>query len=682
MARLDKKTPRDFQAETSSRRPDADYVVGIDTGGTYTDGVLLDYGTRSVLASAKTLTTYGDLTLGIISVLQELQIESPHKVKLVGISSTLATNSIAEGNIKPVGLALIGYDQELLKSYGLEAKFATGRFAYFQGGHNAQGEEKAPLDLEGLSAWARENSSKMEALAISSYFSPLNPEHEEQALEALREITDIPVVLGHQLSTQLDSVKRATTASLNASLVAVMHEFIQAVKKSLKDLGFKAPLMIVKGDGSLMPYTEAAQKPVETVLSGPAASTIGGRFLSGRNNALVIDVGGTTTDMALIEEGNIAVTDQGARVGDIETAVQAARIRTVCLGCDSRVSIPSPKEFQVGPNRVVPLSRLAANHPQVADELQQIEKTRRTGRSLEDIEYLFLARDQEYLQQQDLQPKHRALLDLLQEAPLSIQYVLQQMQVNHQVQLGLEELLQKGHIGLAALTPTDLLHFKGELDIGHSQAATQALRFICKVHGLKAGELADQILEHIVSRMTEEAVIFLTRQNEPNLPEELDGAWSRWFYQQALGASNPHISVTIAGRFPIIGIGAPAEIFVRKVAAKLHSRFELPAYPHVANAVGAVAGSVVVDKEALVFVQETDEERAFIVQFEKQKRSFQELQEALDYARHKAGRAAREAAEEAGAEQPQLQIKQKTEGALQRIKARAIGNPRLAEQFG
>jgi N-methylhydantoinase A/oxoprolinase/acetone carboxylase beta subunit len=682
MARLDKKTSKDFRAEALNGRPDADYVVGIDTGGTYTDGVLLDYNTRRVLASAKTLTTYGDLTQGIVSVLQELHIDSPQQVKLVGISSTLATNSIAEGNIKPVGLALIGYDQELLKSYGLEDKFATGRFAYFQGGHNAQGEEKAPLDLEGLTAWVRENSPKMEALAISSYFSPLNPEHEEQALQALREVTDIPVVLGHQLSTQLDSVKRATTASLNASLVAVMHEFIQAVKKSLKDLGFKAPLMIVKGDGSLMPYTEAARKPVETVLSGPAASTIGGRFLSGRNNALVIDVGGTTTDMALIEEGNIAVTDQGARVGDIETAVQAARIRTVCLGCDSRLSMPSPKEFQVGPNRVVPLSRLAATHPQVADELQQVEKRRRTGRCQEDIEYLFLARDQKYLQELTLQPKHRALLDLLQEAPLSLQDVLQKMQVNHQVQLGLEELLQKGHVGLAALTPTDLLHFKGELDIGHSQAATQALKFICGVHGLKAGEMADQILEHIVSRMTEEAVIFLVRQNELHLPEELDGAWSRWFYQQALGASNPHISVTIAGRFPIIGIGAPAEIFVRRVAAKLHSRFELPAHPHVANAVGAVAGSVIVDKEALVFVQETDEERAFIVQFEKQKRSFQELQEALDYARHKAGQAAREAAEEAGAEEPQLQLKQKTEGTLQRIQARAVGNPRLAEQFG
>ena len=298
---------KDFGQDKKS----GDYVLGIDTGGTYTDGVLLDYRSREVLASAKTLTTYDDLTRGITSVLRELSIESPARVKLAGISSTLATNSIAQGKIKAVGLVLIGYDQDLLQSYGLESKFATRNFAYFQGGHTAQGEEQAPLDLEGIREWFRENGEDFEALAISSYFSPLNPKHEEQVFQALKEETNIPVVLGHQLSTQLDSVKRAATASLNASLVAVMHEFIQAVKSSMKDLGFNAPLMIVKGDGSLMPYTEAVKKPVETVLSGPAASTIGGRFLSSCSEALVVDVGGTTTDMALIDEGAIAVSEKG-----------------------------------------------------------------------------------------------------------------------------------------------------------------------------------------------------------------------------------------------------------------------------------------------------------------------------------------------------------------------------------
>jgi len=667
---------------TSEQSESVDYVLGIDTGGTYTDGILLDYRTREVLAEAKSLTTYEDLTKGISTVLRELSVEFPARVKLAGISSTLATNSIAQGKIKAVGLILIGYDPDLLKSYGLEAKFATKTFAYFQGGHTAQGREQATLDLDGIRQWVREHSHELEALAISSYFSPLNPEHEESVLQALQQEMDIPMVLGHQLSTQLDSIKRAATASLNASLVAVMHEFIQAVKSSLKDLGFNAPLMIVQGDGSLMPYTEAMKKPVETVLSGPSASTIGGRFLSGYSNALVVDVGGTTTDMALIEDGTIAISEQGARVGDIETAVRAARIRTVCIGCDSRIRVFSAEEFQVGPERVIPISRLIALHPQLAEEVHHIDIRRYGNRSEAEVEYLFLAREPDPEAKNNLDPRKRALLDLLRERPRSLQSVLSKMEVNHSVQLYMDDLLDKGYIGISALTPTDVLHFKGELEIGDGEAAVQTLRYISGLHGCKAKDLADRILEHIVARVCREAIIFLARQEENSLPEEVDGEWGEWLASQGVSPDNPHLSVSISSRYPLIGIGAPAEIFVRRMADRLHARFELPSHPHVANAVGAVAGSVIVDQEALIYVQESEEGMGYMVQFQGEIISFIELEEAQRYARREVARVAREAAEEAGADDPQLKIAEKVEGALQRIQARAIGNPRLSEQFG
>jgi N-methylhydantoinase A/oxoprolinase/acetone carboxylase beta subunit len=681
MTTADKIKTRNAPGVQGLRPPAADYVVGIDTGGTYTDGVLLDYRTREVLASAKTLTTYEDLTVGINKVLRELRIESPARVKLVGISSTLATNSIAEGNIKPVGLALLGYDRELIESYGLESRLSASTLAYFRGGHNSQGEEQCPPDLQSIQEWVREQGDAIQALAISSYFSPLNPSHEEQAIRAVREVTDVPVVLGHQLSTQLDSVRRATTASLNASLVAVMHGFIQAVKRSLKDLGFNAPLMIVKGDGSLMPYAEAAQKPVETVLSGPAASTIGGRFLSRKSEALVVDVGGTTTDMALIEDGTIRVTDEGARVGEVETAVKAARIRTVCIGCDSRISMNSDKEFQVGPNRVVPLSRLAASHPEIGEELLGIFRRRRTGRSQADIEYWFLAKEGGATQAAAGDPRKQALLELLRERPLSLHDLLEAMRVNHSVQLAADDLLQSGVIGVAALTPTDLLHFRGELDLGHAEAAKSGLEFLCALFGRRPKDFADQVLEHIVDRMAEEAVVFLARESH-DLPEGFDGRWAEWFFRQGMKGDNPHLSVALSSRFPVIGIGAPADIFVRRVAERLHTRFVLPPHPHVANAVGAVAGSVIVDKEALVYVQETDEARSYVVQLEGETTTFMESQDALEYAESRVSGTAREAAENAGAESPQIQVQRNTEGALQRIRARAVGNPRLSEQFG
>ncbi len=665
------------------RKTDRDYVIGIDTGGTYTDGVLMDYGTREVLASVKTLTTYDDLARGIIQALEKLKIDSPSQVKLVGISSTLATNFIAEGNTKPVGLILMGYDPELINNYGLDAKFATDNFAYFQGGHNAQGEEQAPPDLEGIRAWVQEHGQSLEALAISSYFSPLNPEHEEQAMQAVQEITNVPVVLGHQLSTQLDSIKRATTASLNASLVAVMHEFIQAVKTSLKNLGIKAPLMIVKGDGSLMPYTEAATKPVETILSGPAASTIGGRFLSGLNSALVVDVGGTTTDMALIEHDNIAVSNEGARVGCVETSVQAARIRTICMGCDSRIDVLSNQEFQVGPSRVVPLSRLAGMYPHLEAELQNMAKKRRPGKNQGDMEYWFLSKTMDDQDPVLNNPHKKAVLDTLAHGPVSVNQLLSKMQLNHPVQLNVQDLLQKNIIGVSTLTPTDLLHARGELDLDSTEAAKSALQYICGIHGLDPKEFSARVLEYIVGQMTTEAIIFLARQeNNHKLPEEPDGEWSSWFFAEGLSKQDPYLGITFSSRLPVIGIGAPAEIFVRRVAEKLNTRFKLPKHPEVANAVGAVAGSVIVDKEALIYIQESESSRVYMVQIEGEKNSFTEAEEALEYAERMVMRAARESAEEAGAEDPLVKIQKNVEGSLQRVQARAVGNPKLSEQFG
>ncbi len=661
-----------------------DYVVGIDTGGTYTDGVLLDYHTRNILASAKTLTTYDNLTKGVITVLQELKIEHTSKVKLVGISSTLATNSIAEGKTRRVGLLLIGYDEDLIRSYGLDAKFSTRNFAFFQGGHNAQGEEQAQLDTDGIKDWVQKHQGSIDALAISSYFSPLNPDHEEEALKVIQKNSSLPVVLGHQLSTKLDSIKRATTASLNASLVAVMHEFIEAVQDSLKDLGIRAPLMIVKGDGSLMPYNEAAQKPVETILSGPAASSIGGRFLSGQSGALVIDVGGTTTDMALIENSQIAVSNEGARVGDIETAVKAAKIRTACVGCDSRISFISSHEFQVGPDRVVPLSRLASLYPEVERELNNLSNKRSSTLNIYDIEYWHLSKQIDIESHSLIDRNIRAdLIKLLQARPLSLTYILAKLNVHHPVQLNADTLIQQGIIERVTLTPTDLLHANGQLNIWNTDCARFILDHVCKIYRWQQGAFIEEVLHRIVSTMVEESVIFLARQDLGlRLPEGIDGSWGRWFFDEGLEEKNNYLSVNISSRFPIIGIGAPANIFIKKVADILHTRFILPSHPHVANAVGAVAGSVIVEKEAIIYVQETQDKRVFIVRFEGETTSFKQSEDAFVYAEKMALKSARHGANEAGAVDPQVQVQRLTEGALQRIQVRAVGNPRLSEEWG
>jgi N-methylhydantoinase A/oxoprolinase/acetone carboxylase beta subunit len=160
-------------------------VLGIDTGGTYTDGVLLEYESRRVLASHKSLTTKRDFSIGIEEVIAGIQIEDPSAIRMVSISTTLATNAIAEGKGKRVALLLIGYDPDLLSRFKLDGRLATPNYYFFDGGHDLYGREKKPLDLSGILARVVELRGKVDAIAVSAYFSPLNPEHENRAYNAI-----------------------------------------------------------------------------------------------------------------------------------------------------------------------------------------------------------------------------------------------------------------------------------------------------------------------------------------------------------------------------------------------------------------------------------------------------------------------------------------------------------------
>jgi len=343
-------------------------LLGIDTGGTYTDGVLLDERTREVVATTKTLTTRHDLSECMLAALDALLPEDPSRIKLAAISTTLATNAIAEGKGRPIALFLLGYDPDLVKRFKFEEHFATSRFSYFRGGHDLNGEEQAPLDTEGLRSQAVKLSPQVEAFAVSGYFSPFNPAHEEIAGEIIAESTGRPVVLGHQLSSRLNSVQRATTASLNASLLSILAAFMGAMQQALDKRGVVAPLMVMRGDGALMGASAAKGRPVETVHSGPAASAIGGRVLAGLDRGLVIDIGGTTTDLAMVDRGRVKIREQGTTVGRYSTAVRAAHVRSIGLGGDSVIDFSLEGKLTVGPRRVTPISYLAHIAPMVSQD--------------------------------------------------------------------------------------------------------------------------------------------------------------------------------------------------------------------------------------------------------------------------------------------------------------------------
>jgi N-methylhydantoinase A/oxoprolinase/acetone carboxylase beta subunit len=667
-------------------------VLGIDTGGTYTDGVLLEYETRRVLAAHKSLTTKRDFSIGIENVIEAIHIEDPSAIRMVSISTTLATNAIAEGKGKRVVLLLIGYDRDLISAFQMEGRFATPNFFFFDGGHDLYGRQKRELDLPAILAKVNEVKDRVDAVAVSSYFSPLNPEHENRAFRAISSICDLPIVLGHQLSTKLGSVERATTAALNASLLAVLQDFVIAVRRAMERRQIDAPLMVVRGDGTLMSDEFAARTPVETIHSGPAASAIGGRFLSRLDEALVIDVGGTTTDIALIEGGQVTVTDEGATVSDYKTSVKAANLLSIAVGGDSHLTWGPEKQIVVGPERVTPLAYLAWQYPRVRKQLEALAMRTWAQATPEWLEYWFLLRDPEESGSHERDriqgQRERQLIDFLRDGPHPVPEILKHLGVLQATQTGIGALVRQEIIGRAGLTSSDLMHIEQRYDVWDVQAAAHAWKVFCQYHFRDPDELRQEVWTTMSERISHAIVTFLSRRplQLSDRQRSLQGAdpdFGRWFFYNSLYHTHPHLETRIRLHPPIIGIGAPAGIFLPSVAEALHTQLILPEHFQVANAVGAIAGSVMVEEELLVYPHLSSsglEVFGYYVQAQDERQQFEELNEALAHARNLSHDRALGAAIRSGADNPQVTVEEITDGLdTFRIRAKAIGNPRLAK---
>ena len=337
--------------------------LGFDTGGTYTDAVIMDLESGEILERAKSLTTRSDLSIGIKGAIAEFDKDLLSKVVTVCLSSTLATNSIVEGKGCRVGLVLIG--SQITVSANVDYSIMI------KGSHTATGKVDEPLDIEAARKFLTSIKGKVDCIAVTGFMSVRNPEHEQEVAALAKEILKVPVVCGYELSSGLGFNERTITCIMNARLIPVIEELIHSVNKVLGEFGIDAPLMIVKGDGSVMSEEMAKIRPVETILSGPASSINGAKKLSGKDNAIVVDIGGTTTDIGIVRDGKPRLDPEGALIGGYRTRVMAAEITTAGMGGDSRIIVNGDKVY-LSPVRVVPLCVAAWKYPQLRERLQAL----------------------------------------------------------------------------------------------------------------------------------------------------------------------------------------------------------------------------------------------------------------------------------------------------------------------
>jgi N-methylhydantoinase A/oxoprolinase/acetone carboxylase beta subunit len=613
--------------------------LGIDTGGTYTDAVLVNEA-QQIVAAAKCLTTRHDLTLGIGNALRELPSDALCKVGLVALSTTLSTNSVVEGQGAPVGVLLAGYREQQVRKSGLLEIFKKDMVVTLPGGHDAMGKEKQSLDEVAAAQAIKVLADKVSAFAISSMFGVRNPAHEIRLRELVSALCAKPVTCGHELASSLDAPRRALTVALNARMVPIIHELIIAVQDIMRQMKIRAPLMMVKGNGSLVNTETAIRQPVGTVLSGPAASVVGACALSTAGNAIIADMGGTTTDIAVVTDGQPELGTDGVRIGDWKPMVEAVRVISIGLGGDSEVRFGGSSGIRIGPRRAVPLSLLAHQFPDIVGALKrQLAQppSRRNNRFAVRLECneVLLSR---------CSGLERQAWDMLGKQPVELDAI---MATDRDFARAIARLQRHGLVIYSGFTPSDAAHVLDQSSHWNREAAelsaliwARQMRYIYGMGRWQADDAitpSRDVFEQVnqrISRALIEAGLHqhrkLDRANTISLTRllaelvyESDNATGR------ISDSGSLFHLSFASDYPVVAVGAPAATFFPDAAEHLGAKLALPGHAEVANAFGAVMGSVV--QRAHVTITQPLHGQ-FIVHGDREPIRFNNLEEATEKA--------------------------------------------------
>jgi N-methylhydantoinase A/oxoprolinase/acetone carboxylase beta subunit len=304
-------------------------LLGIDVGGTHTDAVVLD--TSGLIDWAKVPTDPQDLLGSIDQAVNRVQNAlSSGQLSRFALSTTLCANALIQKRVDPVGVLVfagpgIDPDQQALGDY----------FEILPGVIDHRGSVVQDLDSKALSAAVqRFVTAGLKSFACVGKFSPRNPRFELQAAQDLSKHSE-HVTLGHRLSGELNFPRRIHTAYYNSAVWKTFNVFADAVAEILKRRGLQCPVDMLKADAGTMNFDVARTVPVETVFSGSAASVMGVSALcSTQKDAILLDIGGTTTDVALFAEGNPIVERQGIPLRGRPTLVKGLKTRSVVIGGD------------------------------------------------------------------------------------------------------------------------------------------------------------------------------------------------------------------------------------------------------------------------------------------------------------------------------------------------------------
>ncbi len=563
--------------------------IGIDTGGTFTDIVLFDLGRQRILRKAKTPTTHGDYTLCIAAAFQALGLAEPEisGLRRVCLSTTLATNTVAEDKVHPTALVIEPADIRIPAGFHPWLAVVRSRIGF-------DAVEVVPVSEREVLGQTHGLANAVDGFAVSGYASTRNPSHEQQIAAILRRAYGKPVVLGSELTHQLNFLQRAQAAGLNAGLLPVVLEWLEAVKGTLAGLGIRCPLYVVKGDGSLMEDKEALLRPVQTLFSGPAASLHGGQFLSGAQDAVIVDVGGTTTDIGWVRGGRGLLRPGGLRINERQIAVDGLDMATFGLAGDSHLRLSGQNRFRFENQRCLPFCRAASRYPGftlAALEAELAEEWHHGDLELLELaglDQMRLGRGADGRSAPVLTGPQMALVDLLQQGPRRLRALRDQVG-EQQFTEEIQDLIRKRVIVRIAFTPTDLFCAAGHAPAFSQADAVHALRLHARMLDCPAEHLKAALADAVRRQATAVLAGFLCAFDPPL---ELGAPVLERLVDLLLAEpGGTHPALALDARHPIVLVGAGAPVLYGNAPAALAQRMIAPRDGDVANALGAITSS-------------------------------------------------------------------------------------------
>jgi N-methylhydantoinase A/oxoprolinase/acetone carboxylase beta subunit len=321
-------------------------IIGLDVGGTHTDAILLDK--AGLVQKVKVPTDPRNLFETILQALEEtIEGTDPQAINRAVLSTTLATNLVVQKQLPSVGMVVAagpGIDPE---------HFRTNDAYHVAGGAlDHRGREIEPLDRDQIIALGEAFQRQgIRHAGVVSKFSVRNPQHEDAMAHLLAPYVD-RVFKGHIFSGGLNFPRRIATTYLNAAVYPVYKEFFEAVQHSLAQRGLSMPILILKPDGGSMNFESSLGYPAQTILSGPSASVMGTlAHAPSQGTSLVLDIGGTTTDMAVLIDGIPLLAPQGIEIPPYKTLIRALKTQSIGIGGDSAVRLHNGR-ITIGPDRI------------------------------------------------------------------------------------------------------------------------------------------------------------------------------------------------------------------------------------------------------------------------------------------------------------------------------------------